>query len=192
MEKGTNTSPRQKLMPVVCQSLEGPRVPAEEAVENLAAPELGSQLWSTPGPGRPSSWRKIKDKECVPVIKTGCVDPGHRHQVCAPPSKDFEIMNTFLGLPHQGQGSEDHAGAKADLGWPAGQVQGDCNHWRLNSHVALDVKRPKRYTRGLHPDHALRNPGVLGLPGERDQQAPRGDATLPWALPWPLCPGSCH
>ena len=131
MEKGTNTSLRQKLMPVVWQSLEGPRVPAEEAVENLAAPGLGSQLWSTPGPGRPSSWRKIEDKECVPVIRTGCVDPGHRDQVSAPRSKEFEITDTFPGLPHQGQGSEDHAGAKADLGWPAGQVQGDCNHWRL-------------------------------------------------------------
>lgn len=122
MEKGTNISPRQKLTPVVWESLEGPRVPEKEAMENLAAPGLGSQMWSTPGPGPPSSWRKIKDKEHVPVTKTGCVDPGPKDQISSPPIKEFEIVDTFLGLPHQGQGSEDHAGAKANLGWPAGQV----------------------------------------------------------------------
>lgn len=130
MEKGTNTSPKQKLTPVVWESLEGPRVPAEEAVENLAAPGL-AQLWSTPGPRSLSSWRKIKDKEGVLIVKTGCVEPGHKDQVSAPPIKEFEIIDSFLGLSYQGQGSENHAGAKADLGWPAGQVQGDCNHWRL-------------------------------------------------------------
>ena len=99
MEKGTNISPRQKLTPVVWESLEGPRVPEKEAVENLAAPGLGSQMWSTPGPGPPSSWRKIKDKEHVPVIKTGCVDPGHNPRSLPRPSKSSRSLTLFWGYP---------------------------------------------------------------------------------------------
>ena len=150
---------------------------AEALVVEVASGAAGRGLGRGRGRGRSRGARggKAKNEEWLPVTKLG------------PLVKDMKIKSLqeihLFSLPIAESGIIDFFLKDEVLKIMPVQKHTLSGQWTrfkafvatgdYNRHVSLDVKRPKRYTRGLHLDHAVHNPGGLGLPGEQDQQAPQ-------------------